>query len=974
MGFWNEYRDSVFDVPPLPTPGGGGGTPKPGTTPSAGTPVPGATPKVADRSTKEGFIIGLEDNQLQHFYLAGLISDAEMIALKGQAKLENIKAQPVTVADAAEAAKLRANPPSVITNEFSNYGASGPAGQMSAGNFNFAPPPGEINQPNVAGGFTPSSAPGASRSGTAGSSPSSGAGGSSGGGSRGSASPSAQAPATPPNPFSAESLLGAGAKPFQGGNTLLKDGQQYRNLNNPPVQNPADKLWYNTDAQGNPTGQGFKSQTTARLAQEYTNAGAGVTSRLGNSPTAKAAAQGGYSSVVNPEQSPFPLLGLDEIIGAGATKGIQTGDIATTLNRPGYQPMDVTYGGVPQGGGLTLVNPADTRLENGFTGVLPGNVSIGMSSLNNAGQGLEALRMTLGLPPSEMGRFANMSPQQLMLVDQAYQTMKQNGGAPNFAKLYAENEPRSPTAPQGYPDLKWGSANGGASNTPYDQALQSFLKYADPSTPDLTFLPDNQVLPGQSGGQQPDLWWLDDQYAMMGGGGQFQTRGPLAMVDMSTNDLVAVAGEAGDETVTVKPGAKAGGRPMTGGPKMMAKGGGIGIRSAADNPYDISNMRDENGQVTELGRSLGYSDQPFEGGGYAYLPLNGSSGSNVRLPAGSKSGQPVAPQFANMSVAEQNRFTTQGGRAGTNAAISGPIGPAPIGSDPRTGLPIYAQLNGKDYSDTLGEPIGYDYVPYNNAGTPILVQVPRYQTVQFQGPEQRKQNAIAHLTGLLNNNGVYSGGPGYRAEYGNLNSREATLAALYDIDPKTALLYASQGQGGRHQPPWGQEGGGWGGGRGGPSDRDIENEAMRKRQYDIQGRNYARAGLPSPTILDIPRQTWEGEGEPPWGSGEAPYERYGREVQNGFALPFDYEVGSPWYNRDNSGMGRGDRGGFGGWRGNRDGGGYGRPGGGYGRGNGDRPQWGQNPQRESWFNQLPWWARNARRYGPPVGSGMVGGA
>ena len=163
-------------------------------------------------------------------------------------------------------------------------------------------------------------------------------------------------------------------------------------------------------------------------------------------------------------------------------------------------------------------------------------------------------------------------------------------------------------------------------------------------------------------------------------------------------------------------------------------------------------------------------------------------------------------------------------------------------------------------------------------------------------------------------------------------------------------------------------------------DRNIENEAYRRRQYDIQSRNYGRAGLPPPTLLDIPRMEWNGEGEPPWGSGEAPYQRYGREVQNGFALPFDYEVNSPWYNRGNEGMGGGGWGGgsWGGRPGGRPGGG--RPGGGQGGpGGGPRPNqpgggWGGRPDQESWFNQLPWWARNGRRFGPPVGSGMTGGA
>ena len=131
-------------------------------------------------------------------------------------------------------------------------------------------------------------------------------------------------------------------------------------------------------------------------------------------------------------------------------------------------------------------------------------------------------------------------------------------------------------------------------------------------------------------------------------------------------------------------------------------------------------------------------------------------------------------------------------------------------------------------------------------------------------------------------------------------------------------------------------GGPWGRGR---RDRGIEDEARRRRQYDIDASNYRRAGLPPPTILDIPRvEGWEGE-------GESPYERYGRRVMNGFALPFDYDPGhDPWANRDGMDWWGGGRGGW--W------------GGGMGRDRG-RAGWGRGARR---------W--QPRRQGPPMGRGF----
>lgn len=998
MGFWNEYRESVFDVPPLGAPGsastpssggGGGGNPT-----TSGAPTVGATPKVADRSVKEAFIIGLEPNDLQHYWLAGLISDQEVAALKGQATLESLKNMTRTAADLKAAGDLSSNPPSVITNEFTNYGASGRPGAMGDSNFNWAPAPGQEGQPNAAGGFTPSTAPGGSRAVAPGAVPNTASGGSSrpasggGGGSAPAAAPSV--PAVPPPPAANTpadfAQRGGMVVPGQSGRILL-NGQQNINFNAAPQQGP-DGLWYNS-----PNTPGFKSETAARMAQTYSNAGPALTSRLGNSPTAKASQNGGFAKTFAPGESNFNTVGLDESIAAGATKGSQPGDILGTISNNSGRFLDITQGGISEGGGLTPVGNNES-----FTGQIPGGPSVGMSSiLGNGGVNTQYwLSQMSGLPPSEAAKLNINTPEKALQFQQAVETSRANGTLPNFASLYALNEPSGYQGAAGGPELKWGSANGGASNTPYDQAFNPWVENALGS-PDLTYFPDVTVAPGQSGGQQPNNWWLDDP-SLMARGGQFSTNGPLAMVDMSTGRTEAIAGEAGPEKITVDPmrDVKKQGESWGAGhrPKMMAAGGQIYSGVGKGGFGTPAPLYDENGYITDEGARLGYRSQPSEGpGGTAVTDANGGQRAFM-APDYSKSGQPIQASFETMSPAAQEQFTNQGNRA-PNAQVSGNLMPSSeqYFSGGRY-YPVYTEANPANYSQSLGAATGYDYVPYNTAGVPGFVKVPKYDVPKLVGHDQIKPGKIAYLTDLLSNNGNGTDGAGIHMS--GINSREAALSALYDLDPKAALMFAGQGGG---NGTWGsgnsgQGGGGWGRGYGGSG--DIEREAARRRQYDIQSRNYARAGMPSPTLLDIPRQTWEGEGDPPWGSGEAPYERYNRPVQNGYALPFDYDVQSPWYDRGNLngggdwGMGYNGRGGRGGGRNWDQGGSQGGQGGGHGGGGQQSGQgghgggggqhgsgdWGApnrpgNQGAEQWFNQLPWWARNARRFGPPLGSGMV---
>lgn len=384
-------------------------------------------------------------------------------------------------------------------------------------------------------------------------------------------------------------------------------------------------------------------------------------------------------------------------------------------------------------------------------------------------------------------------------------------------------------------------------------------------------------------------------------------------------------------------------------------------------PTNSQPLRDPTtGAVTAYGEKLGYKSDPFIYGGGAI----GGENQNFMAPNQSKTGQPVPASFELMSNSQKEQFATQGGAQGNQRLSNQPLGTTPVGYQPygNTVLPVYEQLQDpQNYPAGMTDPneqyfTGYRYVPYNVGGTPALVRVKEYNV-----PMSNLSPAESWRK---------------RAEAGEPGAMET----LFRIDPVAATQLmlqqqqAQQGQGGA-----GNGGGMWGGQRG---DRNIENEAIRRRNYDIQSRNYARAGLPSPTLLDIPRvENWQGP-------GEAPYQRYGREVQNGYALPFDYEVGSPFFNRSNTGLGGGNWGGRGGFGG--------RPGG--GRPNGEPQNGGQNngpgmsfggwlggdvrtpepvggnwggrpaaPNMGPWFNQLPWWARGTRTQGPALGSGLMTG-
>lgn len=1003
MGFWNEYRESVFDVPPLPPPSGA--TKVPGG--AGASPVASGTPKPEARSQREAGIHAMSNNQLQVALAKHEITEEEIAAVWGPNKIIEVKNDPLSAANiaainsASPSTNLPAAPTAIPPTatpiplaEAASQITSGATATRDDGSFPFPPPTdaatgatstatamNPTGAVSAAGGSSSTVGPGgrtldqvrgtqyvndeerawylsltggkpsSSASGTAKtSSPSSGSGGASGGG--GIATPE---PAVVPN--SAQDFQNRGALGLKNnGGTLLLNGQQYRN-NTTPIQNPADKLWYNTGPDGQPQGAGFKSETAANLAQEYTSAGTAVTSKLGNSPLAKGAAQGGFSRTFAPEESNFRTIGMDQQIAAGATAGNQRGDILGTISNNTKTPLDITLGGISEGGGITPVGNNES-----FTGQIPGGPSIGMSSIlgNNGVNTQYWLSQMSGLPPSEIAKLKINTPEKALQFQQGVETARATGMMPNFASLYATNEPA------GHPNLSWGEANGGDSNTPYDQALAGFKNtYLD--SPDLTYLPD--VVPSGAGSTQignvaygSNMFEDPNYYAK---GGQFTTDGPLAMVDMSSGQTKGIAGEAGPEKVTIDPrNAKAPSSAQSlGGIQPFAAGGQIwtGHPEQPQALYEADQIT-----PTEYGRKLGYNSKPLTYNDPDYLP---QSQRNAAMPAASVSGQPVQASYDHMGPEQKAQF-----EQGQYSQIS----PQPTSYQQAGGqvLPVYDDLAYDRQSMTnSGVETREVLKPINVGGVPALLRTYEYSGPPIKSASQQDADAKAYLIAQLNGSPTGNLSPGAGSFAGKPTDRTGQLAALYDLDPKAAMLYAAQGNSG------GQGQGSWGGGHGGQNqDRNIENEAMRKRQYDINARNYARAGMPSPTLLDIPREEWNGEGTAP--TGEAPYQRYNRPVQNGYALPFDYEVGSPFYNRGNQGQSGGWGGGYGGGQGGYGGGSQGprqnprpqtptphtpRPGGApWGGGQGG------NNNTGPWFNQLPWWARNARRYGPPVGTGMAG--
>lgn len=993
----------------------GGSTSKPGV---SGTPTP------EQRTERQAGIHSLSTNRLQVALAKGEITEQEIIEVFGPNKLVEVKNDPLTPANIAAInspnpsvslppAPVAPPPPepraAAAYNQLTR-GFDGPSPTSAVAAYNqltqgFDNPvtggsnevgPGGRTLSQVKGtdyvndaerawylSKTGASAPKASSSSTARSS--GGSSGSGGGGSSAAASPASPvAPPPPPpppvNPLSAQGLLERGGIPVNGRISL--NGQQY--LNTATQKQGPDGLWYNVGQDGQPIGAGFKTQTAARLAETYQNGGASITSRLGNSPAAKASAQGGYNKIFAPGESNFNTLSLDQLAAAGGTKGTQVGDIAGTISNGGKNFYDITYGGIPEGGGLTTVGNAASPLES-FTGQVPGNTAIGMSSiLGNSGHDTQYwLQQMSGLTPSELAKLNIDTPEKALQFQQVIETARAQGRPYDFGPLYANNEANI-------------ASTSNRSNTPYDRELNAFKGQLGP---DLTYFPDaNPVQNGattQINGTAygPEAFYDPnrdgpDFYAK---GGQMMTRGPVAMVDMSTGKTEAIAGEAGPERITVDPmkDVKKSSEGGWGKPMMMAKGGDIytggktGFGPSASQP-----LQDPTGTVTDYGSKLGYSSDPFiqgTGGGTIY---NGG-GNAFNSPAIPKSGQPAPASYEFMDPDTRQKFVSQN-NAMPGREISGPLGAQSVGTQQYGNytLPVYDQLNQQVYSNpytNTGDTTGYDYVPYNLGGTPVLVRVPKYGNMPAPlGRDERTARDTAYLMAALNGGDTANMGLGNLSysQIGDTSNRGNVLNQLYRTNPEAWAQAISSGAAGQN----GQNGNGQGGGWGGPmQDRNIENEAYRRRQYDIQARNYSRAGLPSPTLLDIPR-------DPNYtGDGEAPYQRYGRQVQNGFALPFDYNQNSPWYNRDNSqggGWGRGFGGGS--WGGQTSGGGQGGQGGGQNNGGGwpgngphtpepwgGRPQLPRppgNPSQDQWFNQLPWWARGARRFGPPVGTGMTGGA
>lgn len=446
-----------------------------GSTPTSGgaspTPAAGSTPKPNDRTEREKAILQLSESQLQVALKQGLVDAAELDRIKGAGYSVRLAQDPWGSAENKIAAGPAISLPA--RTSFTNTLPSGPEGQLGgAAAFNWAPAAGTTSQvPPAVTNSNPA---------TTGTSAGGGATARSGGGG-GSSAGAAPPPPAPPVPNSALDLQSRGAIPSGRSGIALLNGQQYRSPGS-PVQ-VGEGQWQNVDAQGNPTGAIFKSETAANMAKQYVNYGPGMTSRFGNSPTAQAAQQGGFTQTL--DKPLFDTYSLDQSIAAGAQKGIQGGDILGTISNNSGMPLDITYGGISQGGGLTPVgNPMDPF--SSFTGQVPG-ASVGMSSiLGNSGHDtMYWLSQMSGLPPSEVAKLGINSPEKALQFQQAVETARAQGRPVDFAPLYTQSEGAGGL----YGGIRGGGIFSNSSTTPFDQSLAGFKDWSLGS-PDLTYLPD----------------------------------------------------------------------------------------------------------------------------------------------------------------------------------------------------------------------------------------------------------------------------------------------------------------------------------------------------------------------------------------------------------------------------------------------------------------------------------------------------
>lgn len=199
----------------------------------------------------------------------------------------------------------------------------------------------------------------------------------------GASSTAAKAPPPPPRD-SASDLANRGAVKVS--STPVLEGRQYKRVNE-VVEAPGGG-WYIVDPEGNVLSGPYRTQTEANAANVYTNVGPAITSnpyaRIG-----EMALMGPNRPRVAPGAGLSTTVGLDNIIGATAQRGEQTGDfLGATQAFKGIAggPVDITRGLIPDYGGMRNVSDAAGNAVGGYTGRVTNDqgqeVAIGMSGVN----------------------------------------------------------------------------------------------------------------------------------------------------------------------------------------------------------------------------------------------------------------------------------------------------------------------------------------------------------------------------------------------------------------------------------------------------------------------------------------------------------------------------------------------------------------------------------------------------------------
>jgi hypothetical protein len=699
-----------------------------------------------------------------------------------------------------------------------------------------------------------------------------------GGGTAGSGGTAAAAPPAPPpiTPNSLEDLKGRNAQ-FSGSNIVL-GGQSY--MKGQEVKQGNDGYWYTVSPDGKPVAR-FASQAEANKNVAYSPVGVAVQARNPeNSPLARAAARGG--NVPKVDNSNFNLNSMDQMIASGGLKGEQTGDIITTV-RPGGtkgSPLEVSAGGIPEYGGLTPVrNAAGDNLS--YTGQLPGNVSIGFSSAvtGNRPQDLYWLQQQ-GI---ESKYAEKMNDDQLRRLNEVIGNRRAAGTMPDLAQQLS----RTKVFPQS------------VSKAEYEAQVNSILQEA--GLQENTYFPEYQdPLDPYANRQGP--YDYDGSLLTFAQGGSMVANGPTGIVDLQTNQLKGLIGEAGEQEMisgmgTGRVDITPMGRPQTGG--LMPPRMGIPRGEMPSLPPQANPMA---GMMQQMRRAMGpYMAQErmgnrkggirgFADGGTVYSGYGGAGGTWGSVTQNPYSGVEGENPMTHPDLDYIDGYP--GGRGG----VSGVTVPAMFKQGMTTPQGNY--IPGADDMGGVGMQkwspnVGMAGVRHRNAvsdfrnGTGGVLPAGGPVGYRMEGTGQSipvystNPDLHARLDAQGDANYRYvpttiNGRPAYLKQYvggpSGIN-HEVSRGAVSDIF-KGALggLFG-----------WGEDDGG--------QRIDPLREATDKRDYDIQAANYRRAGMAPPAILDLLDTDDE---------GNRFYRNFTGQIPNGMRLPFGYDpanTGSGNWNR-----------------------------------------------------------------------------